>query len=45
MDSFTVWTLRRFDIDSCGLWLDENGDLGFEKRYHASGHASGEDIN
>ena len=22
----------------------ENGVLGFEKRYHASGHASGEDI-
>jgi hypothetical protein len=24
--------------------MDKNGDLGFERRYHASGHASGEDI-
>jgi ribonuclease J len=24
--------------------MDENGDLGFERHYHASGHASGEDI-
>ena len=24
--------------------LDENGNLGFEERYHASGHASGEAI-
>jgi ribonuclease J len=24
--------------------MDENGDLGFERRYHVSGHASGEDI-
>jgi len=36
--------LRRFNIESRGFSLDENGDLGFEKRYHASGHASGEDI-
>ena len=36
--------LRRFGINSCGFSLDENGDLDFEKRYHASGHASGEDI-
>ena len=36
--------LKRFDINSCGFSLGENGELGFEKRYHASGHASGEDI-
>jgi ribonuclease J len=36
--------LKRFDINSCGFSMDENGDLGFEKRYHASGHASGMDI-
>jgi ribonuclease J len=36
--------LRRFNIDPCGFSLDEDGDLYFEKRYHASGHASGEDI-
>jgi ribonuclease J len=36
--------LRRFNIDPCGFSLDDKGDLCFEKRYHASGHASGEDI-
>jgi ribonuclease J len=36
--------LKRFGIDSCGFSMDEKGDLAFEKRYHASGHASGEDI-
>jgi ribonuclease J len=36
--------LKRFNIDSCGFFLDENGAPCFEKRYHASGHASGEDI-
>jgi ribonuclease J len=36
--------VKRFDIDSCGFSLDENGNLGVEKRCHASGHASGEDI-
>lgn len=36
--------LRRFGIELCGFSLDENGDPAFEKRYHASGHASGEDI-
>lgn len=36
--------LRRFDIDSCGFSLDSAGNLSFDKRYHASGHASGEDI-
>jgi ribonuclease J len=36
--------LKRFNIESCGFSMDENGDLGFEKCYHASGHASGEDI-
>jgi ribonuclease J len=28
----------------CGFSLDENGVPCFEKQYHASGHASGEDI-
>jgi ribonuclease J len=36
--------LRRFNIDPCGFSLDEKGNLFFEKRYHASGHASREDI-
>jgi ribonuclease J len=36
--------LKRFDIKSCGFSLDENGVPLFDKRYHASGHASGEDI-
>jgi ribonuclease J len=36
--------LKRFNINSCGFSMDKNGDLGFERRYHASGHASGEDI-
>ena len=36
--------LRRFNINSCGFSLDESGAACFEKRYHASGHASGEDI-
>jgi ribonuclease J len=36
--------LERFNINSCGFCLDEKGDPIFEKCYHASGHASGEDI-
>ena len=36
--------LKRFDVNSCGFSLDEKGVPIFEKRYHASGHASGEDI-
>ncbi len=36
--------LKRFYINSSGFSLDENGVPSFEKRYHASGHASGEDI-
>jgi len=36
--------LRRFNIDSRGFTVDDNGDLEFENRYHASGHASAEDI-
>lgn len=36
--------LKRFNINSCGFSLDDKGDPVFEKRYHASGHASGEDI-
>jgi len=36
--------LKRFNINSCGFSLDESGATCFEKRYHASGHASEEDI-
>ena len=36
--------LKRFNINSCGFSLDEDGAPCFEKRYHASGHASEEDI-
>ena len=36
--------LKRFNINSCGFSLDEGGSACFEKRYHASGHASEEDI-
>ena len=36
--------LRRFDLNSCSFSLDEKEVPRFDKRYHASGHASGEDI-
>jgi len=36
--------LKRFNINSCGFSLDNHGVPSFEKCYHASGHASGEDI-
>jgi ribonuclease J len=36
--------LKRFNITSCGFSIDKKGEPVFEKRYHASGHASGEDI-
>ena len=36
--------LKRFNINSCGFSLGENGVPSFENRYHASGHASEEDI-
>lgn len=36
--------LKRFHINSCGFSLDENDTPTFEKRFHASGHASSEDI-
>ena len=36
--------LKRFGINSFGFSLDENGVPCFEKCYHASGHASREDI-
>jgi mRNA degradation ribonuclease J1/J2 len=35
---------ERFNINSRGFSLNEKGDPIFEKCYHASGHASGEDI-
>ena len=36
--------LRRFNINPCGFSVGENEALCFDGRYHASGHASGEDI-
>ncbi len=36
--------LKRFNINSSGFSLDENGVPSFDKNYHASGHAPGEDI-
>jgi ribonuclease J len=30
--------------DATAVSMNENGDLGFKRRYHASGHASCEDI-
>lgn len=45
IDFRRLWQwLCRFEIGSCGFSLDGKGDLHFERRYHASGHASGEDI-
>jgi ribonuclease J len=45
IDFKRLWQwLKRFNINSRGFSLDEKGDPIFEKRYHASGHASGEDI-
>jgi ribonuclease J len=45
IDFRRLWQwLKRFNINSCGFCLDEKGDPIFQKRYHASGHASGEDI-
>ncbi len=45
IDFLRLWQwLRRFGINSCGFSLDGRGALTFERRYHASGHASGEDI-
>jgi mRNA degradation ribonuclease J1/J2 len=32
------------NIRPCGFSLDEEGKPNFDGRYHASGHASGEDI-
>ncbi|VVB64362.1 Ribonuclease J [uncultured archaeon] len=36
--------LKRFNINSASFFLNENEAPLFDKRYHASGHASGEDI-
>jgi ribonuclease J len=45
IDFRRLWQwLKRFDIKSCGFSVDDNGDASFQRRYHASGHASGEDI-
>jgi len=45
IDFHRLWHwLQRFSIESCGFSLDEKGALNFDGRYHASGHASGDDI-
>ena len=45
IDFVRLWHwLKRFNINSCGFSVDENGIPCFEKCYHASGHVSGEDI-
>jgi ribonuclease J len=45
IDFYRLWRwLKRFNINSCGFSLDENGVPSFKKSYHASGHAPGEDI-
>jgi ribonuclease J len=45
IDFRRLWQwLRRFGIISRGFSLDGKGELIFERRYHASGHAPGEDI-
>ncbi|WP_287262645.1 MBL fold metallo-hydrolase [Methanothrix sp.] len=45
IDFRRLWQwLQRFGIKPCGFSLDERGDVSFDRRYHASGHASGEDI-
>jgi ribonuclease J len=45
IDFKRLWQwLKRFNINSCGFSLGEDGIPCFEKCYHASGHASGEDI-
>ena len=36
--------LQRFNLKPCGFSVDEKEKVSFEKRYHASGHASREDI-
>ena len=45
IDFMRLWHwLKRFNIDPCGFSVDEKEALCFDGRYHASGHASGEDI-
>ncbi|NPV63608.1 MAG: MBL fold metallo-hydrolase [Methanotrichaceae archaeon] len=45
IDFHRLWQwLQRFGIGSCGFSVDEKEELSFDGRYHASGHASGEDI-
>jgi len=45
IDFRRLWQwLRRFGISSRGFFLDGKGELHFERPYHASGHAPGEDI-
>jgi ribonuclease J len=45
IDFHRLWHwLKRFNINPIGFSVHEEGALSFEGRYHASGHASGEDI-
>jgi len=45
IDFRRLWNwLKRFNMDACGFYVDENDTPHFDGRYHASGHASGEDI-
>jgi ribonuclease J len=45
IDFYRLWQwLRRFGISSRGFSMNGKGELSFERRYHASGHAPGEDI-
>ena len=45
IDFHRLWHwLKRFNIDPIGFSVDETDALCFDGRYHASGHASGEDI-
>lgn len=45
IDFYRLWQwLRRFGISSRGFSMNGKGEPSFERRYHASGHAPGEDI-
>lgn len=49
VDFYRLWHwLKRFEINTCGFSLEKQDggsyELCFDEHYHASGHASGEDI-
>jgi ribonuclease J len=45
IDFRRLWPwLARFNLEPRGFSLDENGKPAFEPHYHASGHASREDL-